>query len=68
MKKQFKYVKCRAGNSGNVNLHFFTVNHTMTCSYSLPRTVNLTVFYSKITLNVPLYIYIYIYITFIYRI
>jgi len=25
----------------------------MTCSFSLPKTVNLTVFYSKITLNVP---------------
>jgi len=26
----------------------------MTCSFALPKTVNLTVFYSRITLNVPL--------------
>jgi len=28
----------------------------MTYSFSRPKTVNLTVFYSKTTLNVPLYI------------
>jgi len=28
----------------------------MTCYFSIPKTVNLTVFYSKITLNVPLFI------------
>jgi len=27
----------------------------MTCSFLHPKTVNLTVFYSTITLNVPLY-------------
>jgi len=47
-------VKCHAGNCGNVNLRFFTVNFTMNCYFSLPKTVNLTVFYHKITLNVPL--------------
>jgi len=26
----------------------------MTCSFALPKTANLTVFYSRITLNVPL--------------
>jgi len=58
MKKQLKYIKCEChtGNYGNVNLHFFTVNYTMTCYLSLPKTVNVTVFYSKITLNVP-YLY-----------
>jgi len=44
------------GNCGKVNLHIFTANYTMT-SFSLPKTVNLTVFYSKTTLKVPLYIY-----------
>jgi len=52
-KKNTLNMKCQPGNCGNVNLHFFTVNYTMT---SLPKTANLTVFYSKITLNVPLYI------------
>ena len=47
-------VKCHAGNCGNVNLRFFTVNFTMNCYFSLPKTVNLTVFYRKFTLNVPL--------------
>jgi len=32
---------------------FFTVNYTTSCSFSNSKTVNLTVFYSKITLNVP---------------
>jgi len=49
-------VKRHTGNHGNVNLHFTTVNYTTTCSFSLPKPVNLMVFYSKITLNVPLYI------------
>jgi len=33
---------------GNVNLRFFTVNYTMSSSFSLSKTVNLMVFYSKI--------------------
>jgi len=41
------------GNYGNVNLQFFTVNYTKSCSFSISKTVNLTVFYSKITLNEP---------------
>uniref|UniRef100_A0A673JU98 palmitoyl-protein hydrolase n=1 Tax=Sinocyclocheilus rhinocerous TaxID=307959 RepID=A0A673JU98_9TELE len=40
-----------AGNSGSVNLRFFTVNYTMTFSFSFPKTVFLTAFYCKITLN-----------------
>uniref|UniRef100_A0A672NM34 Transforming growth factor-beta-induced protein ig-h3-like n=1 Tax=Sinocyclocheilus grahami TaxID=75366 RepID=A0A672NM34_SINGR len=52
-------MKYHAGNSGSVNLCFFTVNYAMNFSFSLPKTVFLTVFYCKITLNV---------ITFIHRI
>ena len=52
--KNTSNVKCHAGNCGNANLRFFTVNYTMTCSFLLPKTVNLMVFYSKIALNVPL--------------
>jgi len=33
---------------------FFTVNYTMSCSFSLSKTVNVMVFYSKITWNLPL--------------
>jgi len=35
----FFHWKCHAGNCGKVNLHFFTVNYTMTSSFSLPKTV-----------------------------
>jgi len=53
--KNTSTVKCHAGNWGNVNLHF--VHHKLYDElffFSLPKTVNLSVFYSKITLNVPL--------------
>jgi len=45
--KNTSNAKCDAGNCGNVNLRFFTVN-TRSCSFSLSKTVNLTIFYSKI--------------------
>jgi len=31
---------------------FFTVNYTMTCLFSLPRTVTLMVFYCKMTCTI----------------
>jgi len=40
-------VKCQTGNCENVNLRFFTVNYKISCSFSLSKTLNLTVFYSK---------------------
>jgi len=50
---QQKYIKCEVshtGNCGNVNLWFFSVNYAMICSFAISKTVNLMVFYSKITL------------------
>jgi len=50
---QQKYTKCGVtqGIMGISIYVFFTVNYSMT--FSISKIVNLTVFYSKITLNVP---------------
>jgi len=58
MNKLLKYIKCEVSRRElwESQFTFFTVNYTMTSSFSLPKTVNLTVFSSKLTLNVPLYI------------
>jgi len=65
MRKQLKYIQCEVSRRElwECQFTFFSeVNYTMTSSFSFPKTVNLSVFYCKITLNVPLYI------TVIYRI
>jgi len=54
MKKRLFQQKCHTGNYVGMSIYvFFTVNYTMSCSFSISKTVNLTVFYSKNTLNVP---------------
>ncbi len=51
MENVFKWntFKCCTEISDNVNSRLFTVNSKMTCSLSLPKTVNGTIFYFKST-------------------
>jgi len=53
MKKKVISTKNTSNAKGHAgNFTFFSVNYTTSCSFS--KTVNLTVFYSKITWNLPL--------------
>ncbi len=54
IKKQlFKQNTFKCGESRrDISLQFLTVNYTLICSFLLLKTVQLTAFYCKITLNV----------------
>jgi len=55
MNKQLKYIKCEPSRRElwESQFTFFHCKLYNDFFFSLPKAVNLTVFYSKITLNVP---------------